>query len=404
MKGKKTCALVSALAALAALAALSTVSCANRKNDDTVKVGILHSMTGAMAGSEIPVVNAEKMAIDELNANGGVLGKKIKAIQADGKSDPQVFGEEAKRLLTQEKVATIFGCWTSASRKATLPALEDPNVFGLLWYPLQYEGMEASPNVMYIGAAPNQQVVPCVEYCFEKFGKRMFLIGSDYVFPRTANKIIKAQLKDLGGECAGEFYAPLGAKDFSEAIKEIQRTKPDIIMNTINGDSNKSFFMQLKNAGITARDIPVMSFSVSEEEVAYIGAHLIEGHLVSWNYLQTIPSFKNKNFVERYKERYGKGSRIGDPMEAGYIAVYLWALACEKAGTFDVETVRMAAKNLSFDAPEGVVKIDGENQHLQKRVRIGRVNSSGLIDEIWVSSSVVKPDPYLSTYAWAKGL
>ena len=393
-----------ALLAFAAIFTITAASCAGEKNNDTVKVGILHSTTGAMAASEITLINAEKMAVDELNANGGVLGKKIQIVQADGKSDPQVFSQEAKRLLTQEKVATIFGCWTSASRKAVLPVLENPEIFGLLWYPLQYEGMEASPNIMYMGAAPNQQVVPCVEYCFEKVGKRMFLIGSDYIFPRTANKIIKAQLKDLGGECAGEIYVPLGAKDFSQAIKEIQRTKPDIIMNTINGDSNKSFFMQLQNAGITARDFPVMSFSVSEEEVAYIGAHLIEGHLVSWNYLQTIPSFKNKNFVERYKELYGKGSRIGDPMEASYIAVYLWAMACEKAGTFDVETVRMAAKNLSFDAPEGLVKIDGENQHLQKRVRIGRVNSSGLIDEIWVSSATVKPDPYLSTYAWAKGL
>ena len=388
----------------AALFAIMAASCSGKKNDDTVKVGILHSLTGAMAASELSVINAEMLAVDEINAAGGVLGKKIQVVQADGKSEPAVFAEQAKKLLTEDKVATIFGCWTSASRKAVKAVLEDPEIFGLLWYPLQYEGMEASPNIMYLGAAPNQQVVPSVEYCFEKFGRRMYLVGSDYVFPRTANKIIKAQLKDMGGHVAGESYVPLGSTDFADIVRDIVEKKPDIIMNTVNGDSNKAFFEQLRRAGITPREIPVMSFSVSEEEVAFIGADLAEGHLVAWNYLQTIASFKNKNFVQRYQERYGNDKHVGDPMEAAYISVYLWAQACEKAGTFDVETVRMAAKNLTFDAPEGSVKIDGENQHLQKQVRIGRINSNGLIDEIWESAGAVKPDPYLSTYAWAKGL
>ena len=399
MKGNKL-----SRAIAAALFAIMAASCSNKKNDDTVKVGILHSLTGAMAASELSVINAEMLAVDEINAAGGVLGKKIQVIQADGKSEPAAFAEQAKKLLTQDKAATIFGCWTSASRKAVKAVLEDPEIFGLLWYPLQYEGMEASPNIMYIGAAPNQQVVPSVEYCFEKFGRRMYLVGSDYVFPRTANKIIKAQLKNLGGVCLGESYAPLGAMNFKDIVQDIVEKKPDIIMNTVNGESNRAFFAHLRQAGITPREIPVMSFSVSEEEVAFIGADLAEGNLVAWNYLQTIPSFKNKNFVKRYQERYGKDKHIGDPMEAAYIAVYLWAQACEKAGTFDVETVRMAAKNLIFDAPEGVVKIDGENQHLQKQVRIGRINSNGLIDDIWESAGAVKPDPYLSTYAWAKGL
>ena len=388
----------------AALLAVFAAGCSKKQDDKIVKVGILHSLTGSMAASENSVINAEIMAIDEINANGGVLGKKIQAVQADGKSAPDAFAEQAKKLLAQDKVATIFGCWTSASRKAVKTVLEDPEIFGLLWYPLQYEGMEASPNIMYIGAAPNQQVVPSVEYCFEKFGKRMYLVGSDYVFPRTANKIIKAQLKHLGGAVVGESYASLGSMDFTDIVHDIIAAKPDIIMNTVNGESNRAFFAHLRQAGITPREIPVMSFSVSEEEVAFIGTDLAEGNLVAWNYLQTIASFKNKNFVQRYKDRFGKDKHVGDPMEAAYIAVYLWAQACEKAGTFDVETVRMAAKNLTFDAPEGLVKIDGENQHLQKQVRIGRINSKGLIDEIWVSSGTVKPDPYLSTYAWAKGL
>ena len=389
-----------ATAALAFFAA----GCSAKKNDDVVKVGILHSFTGPMADSEMSVVNAEKMAIDEINANGGVLGKKIQIVLADGKSDADVFAEQAQKLLTQDKVATIFGCWTSASRKAVKNILERSDIFGLLWYPLQYEGMEASPNIMYLGAAPNQQVVPTIEYCFEKFGKRMYLIGSDYVFPRTANKIIKAQLNDLGGTVAGEFYAPLGAMDFTDVVDDIIKSKPDIVINTINGDSNRAFFARLRQMGITARDIPVMSFSVSEEEVSFIGPNLTEGHFVTWNYLQTIASFKNKNFVQRYKDLYGAEKPVGDPMEAAYIAVYMWSLACQKAQTFEVEGVRMAAKGLTFDGPEGLVKIDEGNQHLQKRVRIGRINSEGLIDEIWESASIVKPDPYLSTYAWAKGL
>ena len=366
------------LATACALAGLFFASCSN-KDRDIVKVGILHSMTGSMASSELSVVNAEKMAIEEINKKGGVLGKKIQIVQADGESDASKFGVLARKLFTEEK-----------------------EIYGLLWYPLQYEGMEASPNIMYMGAAPNQQVVPSIEYCFENFGKRMFLVGSDYIFPQTTNKIIKAQLKALGGECVGEVYRPLDSEDFEQVIENIIESKPDVIINTINGASNKAFFTQLKKKGISPKDIPVMSFSVSEEEAAFIGPEYIEGHLATWNYLQTIASFQNKNFVSRYKELYGEDRFVGDPMEAAYTAVYLWALACEKAGSFDTEAVRIAAKNLTFDAPEGLVKIDGENQHLQKRARIGRITSQGLIDEIWESPSTIKPDPYLSTYAWAK--
>lgn len=391
------------LAAACVLAGIFSASC-SKKESRIVKVGILHSLTGSMAASEISVINAEKMAIDEINKKGGVLGKKIQIVQADGESDAGKFGILARKLFEEDKVATIFGCWTSASRKAVCSVVEDPTIYGLLWYPLQYEGMEASPNIMYMGAAPNQQVVPSIEYCFENFGKRMFLVGSDYIFPQTTNKIIRAQLKALGGECVGEVYRPLDSEDFEQVVEEIVKAKPDIIINTINGASNKAFFVQLKKAGISSRDIPVMSFSVSEEEAAFIGPEYIEGHLATWNYIQTIASFQNKNFVKRYKELYGQERYVGDPMEAAYIAVYLWALACEKAGTFDTESVRIAAKNLSYDAPEGLVKIDGENQHLKKRVRIGRINSEGLIDEIWESPSTIKPDPYLSTYGWAKDL
>ncbi|MBQ9626929.1 MAG: transporter substrate-binding protein, partial [Treponema sp.] len=259
-------------------------------------------------------------------------------------------------------------------------------------------------NIMYTGSAPNQQVAPGVEFCFDNFGKRMYLVGSDYIFPRTANKIAKAHLNYLGGVVVGEEYKPLDADNFRDVIQDIVAKKPDVIINTINGVSNKAFFIQLREAGVTPKDIPVMSFSVSEREAVYIGPQFVEGHLATWCYFQTIASFQNKTFVQRYKELYGQDKIIGDPMEAAYIAVQLWALACEKAGSFDTEKVRIAAKGLSYDAPEGIVKIDGENQHLQKRVRIGRINSKGLIDEVWESPSAIKPDPYLRTYIWAKGL
>jgi len=384
------------------IASLIMGGCSGRNDANTVKVGILHSLSGTMAISETPVHDAELLAIKEINAAGGVLGKQIKAVVEDGESDLTTFATKARKLLQEDKVATIFGCWTSASRKAVKPVVEE--LYGLLWYPVQYEGMEASPNIMYMGASPNQQVVPAVDYCAEHFGKRMFLVGSDYVFPRTANRIIKAQLAQLDGECLGEEYTPMGHKDFAKIIGEIKQTKPNVILNTLNGDSNIAFFKQLTDAGITSDVIPVMSFSIAEEEANLIGIDNLVGHLVAWNYYETTETDRNKEFVSDYKSAYGSDRFTGDPIEAGYIAVYMWAAACEKAESFDVEDVRMASKGLSFTAPEGTVTIDGANQHLYKQVRIGKINKNGLIDEIWATPGAVKPDPYLSTYAWARGL
>jgi urea transport system substrate-binding protein len=383
------------------LSALLLVSC-NEKKAETVKVGLLHSLSGTMSISETAVRDAELLAISEINQNGGVLGKQIEAIQADGASEPQVFAQKARELLQDEKVVTVFGCWTSASRKAVKPIFEE--LYGLLWYPVQYEGMEASPNIMYMGASPNQQIVPAVDYCAQNIGKRMFLIGSDYVFPRTANKIIKAQIAELNGECVGEEYLPMGATNFSEVVSKILAAKPDVILNSLNGDSNVSFFAALAKAGITSKTIPVMSFSIAEEEVAKMDLANLAGHLVSWNYYETTQTPRNEKFVSDYKEQYGEDRMTGDPIEAAYIAVYMWAAACEKAGGFEVEAVRVASKGLSFTAPEGTVTIDGGNQHLYKQVRIGKINDKGLIDEVWSTPSAVKPDPYLSTYSWARGL
>lgn len=371
-------------------------------DDKTIKVGILHSLSGTMAISETSVRDAELLAIKEINAAGGVLGKQIETVVEDGASDTATFAEKAQKLLTKDKVATVFGCWTSASRKAVLPVFESNN--GLLWYPVQYEGQESSPNIFYTGAAPNQQIVPAIDYLVKNEGKKIFLVGSDYVFPRTANAIIKAQAKALGAEVVGEEYTPMGHTDYTTVINKIKETKPDFVFNTLNGDSNVAFFKQFKDSGLTPDQVQTCSVSVAEEEVSGIGASYMDGHLVAWNYYQTTQTEENKKFVEAYKAEYGKDRVTDDPIEAGYNAVYLWKAAVEKAGTTDVDAVKKAAAGITFKAPEGLVTIDGENQHIYKPVRLGKVNSTGLIDEVWSTSEPVKPDPYLKGYDWAQGL
>lgn len=369
---------------------------------DTIKVGILHSLSGTMAISEVSVKDSEMMAIKEINAAGGVLGKQIEPIVEDGASDWPTFAEKARKLIQQDDVATVFGGWTSASRKAMLPVFEELN--GLLWYPVQYEGLEASPNIFYTGATTNQQIVPAVTWLLENRGKKFFLLGSDYVFPRTANKIIKAQLEAEGGETVAEEYTPLGHTDYSTVISKIKEADPDVVFNTLNGDSNVAFFKQLKDAGITAADLTTLSVSVAEEEIRGIGTDVLEGHLAAWNYYQTTDTAENAKFVEAYKAAYGADRVTADPIEAGYIAVYLWAAAVEKAGSTDVEKVKEAAKGLEFDAPGGKVTIDGDNQHIYKTVRIGEVAGDGMFKELFSTPEPVKPDPYLTGYDWAKGL
>jgi len=375
---------------------------AQTDSSDTIKVGILHSLSGTMAISETSVRDAELLAIKEINENGGVLGKQIEAVVEDGASDNAIFAEKAEKLLLSDQVATVFGCWTSASRKAVLPVFESNN--GLLWYPVQYEGQESSPNIFYTGAAPNQQIVPAVEYLAENYGKKVFLVGSDYVFPRTANEIIKKQAEALGLEVVGEEYTPMGHTDYTTIINKIKQQDPDFVFNTLNGDSNVAFFKEFSNAGITPEDIITCSVSVAEEEISGIGASYLEGHLVSWNYYQTTDTPENETFVAAYKAEYGEDRVTDDPIEAGYNAVYLWAAAVEKAGSTDVDEVKAAAPGITFQAPEGLVTIDGDNQHIYKPVRIGEINAEGLIDEIYSTSEPIKPDPYLETYDWAKGL
>lgn len=379
----------------------------NLPDGDTVKVGILHSMTGTMAMAEMPMIDAVVMAIDEINEQGGVLGKQIEYIKEDGASDSAVFAEKATKLLTNDNVATVFGCWTSASRKAVLPVFEGNN--GLLWYPVQYEGLESSHNIIYTAACPNQQAIPAVDYLMENYkggdGKlQVFLVGSDYVYPRTTNTIMKALAKDYGFDIVGEEYIPLGHTDLSTVLTKIQQTKPDVVINTINGDSNVAFFKQYKDAGLSPKEIQTVSFSCCEEDIRGMGAQYAEGHLFAWNYFQTTDTAENKTFVEKYKSLYGEDRVTDDPIQDAYNGVYLWKAACEKAGTFDVDAVIKACESgeISYQAPEGLVTIDPETHHLYKKVRIGKANASGQIDELWAANDRVKPDPWLTGYAWAK--
>ncbi|GAB4212925.1 MAG: urea ABC transporter substrate-binding protein [Synechococcales cyanobacterium] len=367
----------------------------------TIKVGILHSLSGTMAISEKSVVDAEMMAIEEINKAGGVLGRQIEPITEDGASDWPTFAEKATKLIDADKVATVFGCWTSASRKAVLPVFESKK--HLLWYPVQYEGQECSQHIFYTGAAPNQQIEPSVDWLLKNKGKDFFLVGSDYVFPRTANTIIKAQLAALGGNVVGEDYLPLGNTEVTPIITKIRAALPNggIIYNSLNGDSNVAFFKQLKGAGLNPDKYPSMSVSIAEEEVQAIGVDFLKGHYAAWNYFQTVDTPASKKFVESFKAKYGANRVVNDPMEAAYIMVYIWKQAAEKAGTFDIPAVTAAAYGQTFDAPEGMVTMNA-NHHLTKYVRIGQVRDDGLFDVVF-STDAVAPLPWNQYVAETKG-
>lgn len=388
--------------ALALVAATLGGTAGAASSGGTVKVGVLHSLSGTMAISEVAVRDSTLLAIDEINANGGVLGKQIEPIVEDGASDWPTFAEKAEKLIQVDKTKVVFGGWTSASRKAMLPVFE--GLDGLLFYPVQYEGLEQSPNIFYTGATTNQQIIPALDYLVEQGMTKVYLVGSDYVFPRTANKIIKAYAKAKGMEVVGEDYLPLGDTGVSTIVSKVLDAEPQVVFNTLNGDSNVAFFKELKAKGNTPDEIQTVSVSVAEEEVSGIGLDNIEGNLVAWNYYQTTDLPRNEEFVQAFKDEYGADRVTADPIEAGYNSVYIWAAAAEKAGSFDVAKVKKAAKGLVLDTPEGTLTVDKKNQHVYKTARIGVINSEGLIDEVWASDGPIKPDPCLTGYKWAKGL
>lgn len=374
-------------AALLAGTAFSTAAHA-----DSVKVGVLQSLSGTMAISEVPLEDAELLAIDQINAKGGLLGKQIVPVVEDGASDPSTFAQKATKLLEQDQVVTVFGGWTSSSRKAMLPVFQ--RLHGLLWYPVQFEGNECSPNIMYSGAQPNQQALPALTWAEEKGYKKVFLLGSDYVYPRTANLILKKHIAHDGLTLSGEEYVPLGGTDFSSIVAEIEQAKPDIIVNTLNGDSNVSFFKQMAAAGLTPDKLPVMSFSIAEPEAQAMGPSLLAGSYTSWNYYESLPGATNAAFVAAYKAKFGATAVVDDPMVHGYVDVEEWAAAVEKAGTFDPKAVRNAAVKLGFeDSPLGSVKFAGDQSMVQTGY-IGELQPDGQFKIIWSSPTPIAPEPY----------
>ncbi len=362
---------------------------------EPVKVGVLHSLSGTMAGSEMVVVDAVLFALEEVNQGGGVLGRPVKPVVVDGRSDWPTFAAEAQRLIAKEKVCTVFGCWTSASRKTVLPIFEQHD--HLLIYPLQYEGVETSPNVIYMGAAPNQQIIPAVEWAVKSLGKqRFFLVGSDYVFPRTANEVIKDHLKGLGAQVVGEEYLPLGSQNVQAVVSAMAKAKPDMILNTINGDSNIAFFRGLRAAGMKPADTPSLSFSVGEQELRSLNLADMAGDYAAWTYFQSVDTAANQEFVRRFQEKFPQ-HRVTDPMEAAYVGVKLWARAVNEAQTLDPKKIRRAMLNQRLTAPCGEVRIDPDTQHCFKTPRIGQIQADGQFKIVWTAPAPVHPEPFPST-------
>jgi urea transport system substrate-binding protein len=370
-----------------------------------VKIGVLHSLSGTMAISETSLKDVVQMAVEEINADGGVMGKQIKPVVVDPASDWDLFAEKAKDLIVKEKVAVVFGCWTSVSRKSVLPVFEENN--SLLFYPVQYEGEEQSLNVFYTAASPNQQLVPAAEYMMEEIGsKKFYLLGTDYVFPRTANKVLKAFLKTKGvpDENIVEEYTPFHHQDYQTIVGKIKTFAAGgdaCVLSTINGDSNVPFYKEFANQGLTSDDCPIMAFSVAEDELRAMDVPPLVGHLASWNYFQSIKTRENKKFVKNFKafcERNnlpGGSDRVtDDPIEAAYFGVYVWKAAVEKAKSFDVDKVREAVYGLEFDAPGGKKMMHASNQHTLKPVYVGEIMKNGQFKIIYKSDGLVSPDSY----------
>lgn len=357
----------------------------------TVKLGLLHSLSGTIAIAEASLVDAEKMAVEEINASGGVLGRKIELVIEDGASDNPTFAEKARLLIERDKVAAIVGCYTSASRKAVLPVLNQTK--GLLYYPTYYEGQEEDKHVIYASQEATQSVIPAVEWLAREKGKSFFLVGSDYIYPRTCNKIAKPTIAKAGGKVLGEEYAPLGHTEFSSIINKIKAAKPDCIYSTVVGGSNVAFYKQLRAAGLDGSKQTLLSTVVSENEIEGIGKDNAVGYYACMGYFQSIKSPENAKFVKAFKAKYGADRVIGDPMEVAYNCVYLWKKAVEKAKSFDVDKVVAASGGIELNAPEGLVRVHPTNHHVAKKVRVGRARPDGQFDIVW-ESAMIEPNPF----------
>jgi len=369
-----------------------------------IKIGILHSLTGTMAISESPLIDIYLATIDMTNEQGGILGREVVSVIADGKSDWDTFALEAERLIVEEEVDVVVGGWTSASRKAMLPVFEKYD--HLLIYPIQYEGLEYSENILYTGATPNQQILPAVDWAKNNLGEKIYLVGSDYIFPRAANEIIKDHIKNTGGQIVGEGYRPLGDNNFSAIIQDIKSSNPDVILNTINGDSNIAFFKALHDQGIHPKT-PVISFSITENEISDIGIEFVEGTFLAWNYFSNIDTPDNKEFVSTFETRLLQDIKLTDPIEAAYVGLVLYLNAVELAESEDLNLVRQALKGTTFSAPEGVIGIDPDTNHLAKLFRIAEILENGEAKVIFSTDSYILPQPFpesRTTDEWNKFL
>ncbi|WP_341895182.1 urea ABC transporter substrate-binding protein [Ferrovibrio terrae] len=388
----------------AAGAMLGAVAAGGAQAQDTIKVGVLHSLSGTMAISETTLKDTVLMMVDDINKKGGLLGKKVEAVVVDPASNWPLFAEKARELISKEKVSVVFGCWTSVSRKSVLPVFEELN--SMLFYPVQYEGEESSKNVFYTGAAPNQQAIPAVEYLMGKDGgevKRWVLAGTDYVYPRTTNKILEAFLKAKGVKQEDIMinYTPFGHSDWQTIVADIKKFgsagKKTAVVSTINGDANVPFYKELANAGIKASDIPVVAFSVGEEELAGIDTKNLVGHLAAWNYFQSVKGPVNDGFIKQWKTFIKDPKRVtNDPMEATYIGFKMWAQAVAQAGTTNVDAVRQAMYGQKVKAPSGFTAVMNTNHHLSKPVLIGEIRPDGMFNIVWQTKGPVKAD------AWSK--
>ena len=395
-------------AGLAGAMALGLLSTGTAQAEDPIKVGILHSLSGTMAISETSLRDVALMTIEDINANGGLLGRELEAVVMDPASDWPRYAEQGRELLERENVDVIFGSWTSVSREAVLPVLEELN--GLMFYPVQYEGEESSRNIFYTGAAPNQQTIPAVEYLMSPEGggaERFFLIGTDYVFPRTTNRIVRAFLNHHGidDDAIEEVYFPFEHSDFQSVVADIRRfadAGPTAVINTVNGDSNVAFYQELANQGIDAVDIPVLATSVGEEELRGMDTGPLVGHLAAWNYFMSVDTPQNEAFTARWAEYVesaglpGGDERVtNDPMEATYIGMRMWAQAVLQAGTTDVDAVRQAVYGQCVDSPSGFeICMDEENHHLHKPVLIGEIQADGQFATVWETDGPVRAEPW----------
>ncbi len=367
---------------------------------DTIKVGVLHSLSGTMAISETTLKDTVLMMIAEQNKKGGLLGKQLEAVVVDPASDWPLFAEKTRELLTQEEVDVIFGCWTSVSRKSVLPVIEELN--GLLFYPVQYEGEESSKNVFYTGAAPNQQAIPAVDYLMNDLEvERWVLAGTDYVYPRTTNKVLEAYLLDKGVAAADIMinYTPFGHSDWQSIVADIKRFgsegKKTAVVSTINGDANVPFYRELGNQGVSAEDIPVIAFSVGEEELSGIDTTPLVGHLAAWNYFQSVENPVNEEFIATWKEFIGNEERVtNDPMEATYIGFNMWVAAVEKAGTTDVDAVEQAMIGITAPNLTGGMATMNKAHHLTKPVLIGEIQDDGQFEVVWETDGLVDGDAW----------